>query len=157
MGAHAVRSIWLSGKPRSVYRHGPDVQYILFIQITILYVKAEGIKCRDSPVDVPILAITKILYAASSATFWWRTYRPRRISSLVRYSLIFRKTSRRSRLWLSTKTNKENPKARTDNRIEKTALTSRFSSQQKVPGADIILTDRNDDYPVGIVHHSMSN
>ena len=68
---------------------------------------------------------------ASSVTFWWRTYRPRRISSLVRYSLIFRKTSRRSRLRLSTKTNKENPKARTDNRIEKTALTSRLSFQQK--------------------------
>ena len=64
MGALAMRYIWLSGKPRSVDRHSPDVQYILFIQITILYVKAEGIKCRDSPVDVPVLAIAKILYAS---------------------------------------------------------------------------------------------
>jgi len=64
MGALAVRYIWLSGKPRSIDRHGPDVQYILLIQIAILYVKAEGIKCRDSPVDIPILAITKILYAS---------------------------------------------------------------------------------------------
>jgi len=64
MGTLAVRYIWLSGKPRSVDRHGPDIQYILFIQIAILYVKAEGIKGRDSPMDVPILVITKILYAS---------------------------------------------------------------------------------------------
>jgi hypothetical protein len=41
MGTLAVRYIWLSGKPRSVDRHGPDIQYILFIQIAILYVKAQ--------------------------------------------------------------------------------------------------------------------
>jgi len=64
MGALAVRYIWLSGKPCSVYRHGPDVQYILFIQITILYVKTEGIKCCDRPMDVPILVIAEILYAS---------------------------------------------------------------------------------------------
>ena len=64
MGALAVRYIWLSGKPCPVYRHGPDVQYILFIQITILYVKTEGVKRRDSPVNVPILAIAKTLYAS---------------------------------------------------------------------------------------------
>ena len=64
MGALAVCYKWLSGKPRPIYRHGPDFQCILFIQITILYVKAESIKCRDSPVDVPIFAITETLYAS---------------------------------------------------------------------------------------------
>jgi hypothetical protein len=69
MGTLAVRYIWLSGKPRSVDRHGPDVQYILFIQIAIPYVKADDVKCRDSPVDVSILAITKILYASLISHF----------------------------------------------------------------------------------------
>ena len=88
---------------------------------------------------MPILAITKTLYASLIGYSLMEDVPAAKNIFACKYSLIFRKTSRRSRLRLSTKTNKENPKARTDNRIEKTALTSRFSFLQETrPGADII-------------------